>query len=427
MKYAHAMKRITPRVGTGLAGFNRKPMSNGVYDDLYLQGLLLDDEHGERLLLFCADLIGFDSAFVRRMRRWITRQDAQLTAASVVFSATHTHCGPATCTFVECVGKVSDDYLRFLERSIKETVRELLGAPLKQGSLNCGTGRCGLAVNRRLKERRRVNGKIVEQFAMRPNPDGSIDHTLTVLQVKGKSEDVVLVNYACHPTTRGGYMISGDYPAAATRYLRASSYRPRHAMFLQGGAGDTKVPSTNADGTSFAVGDANQVIEYGDKIARAAERILKGNMRRITPRFAAARATFTLPYGTRRPEVADAFSRQYGRLSRWRARNEGDKGVAMDWTVWRLADDCVLAALPGEVCHMIGKRAKKISGAKFPLFLGYSNGNPCYIPTDQILEEGGYEGDTSMAVYGHPFLFAEGIDEMLDSKLRRAMAELDVG
>ena len=425
MKYAHVMKRITPRVGTGLAGYNRKPTSSGVYDDLYLQALLLDDEHEGRLLLFSADLLGFDAAFVNRMRRWIARQDAQLTAASVVFSATHTHCGPATCRFVECVGKVDADYMRFLERSIKDAVRELLSSPLKRGSLYCGSGRCGLAINRRGTVRRRVGGKMIDQFVMRPNPDGPVDHGLAVLQIRGKGEDVVLLNYACHPTTRGGYAISGDYPGAATRYLRASSYGIRHAMFLQGGAGDNRVPCTNADGSSFAPGDADRVIEYGDKVARAAERILKGKMRRMKPRFAAARVTFTLPYGTTTPEVSDALKREHRKVSRWRLRNEGDKGVAMDWTVWRLADDCVLTALPGEVCHKIGTRAKKISGASFPLFLGYSNGDPCYIPTDQILQEGGYEGDTSMAVYGHPYLFAEGIDELLDRHLRRALAKLD--
>jgi hypothetical protein len=122
--------------------------------------------------------------------------------------------------------------------------------------------------------------------------------------------------------------------------------------------------------------------------------------------------------------LPDRHWRDYNKLSRWRVRNEGDNGVAMEWTVWRLADDCVFAALPGEVCHMIGKRAKKISGARFVLFLGYSNGNPCYISTDQILREGGYEGDLSMVADGHPYLFAAGIDTTLDSDLQRALAQL---
>ena len=34
MKYNHVVKRITCPVGTGLAGYTRKPTSIGIYDDL---------------------------------------------------------------------------------------------------------------------------------------------------------------------------------------------------------------------------------------------------------------------------------------------------------------------------------------------------------------------------------------------------------
>jgi len=433
MKYNHVIKRITCPVGTGLAGYTRKPTSIGIYDDLYLQALLLEDQHKQRLLLFCADLIGFDAAFVNRMRRWITRQDASLTAASVIFSATHTHCGPATCRFIESVGKADDQYLRFLEQSIKDSVRELLDGPMKPGNLYCGVGRCNLAVNRRLpvvaKATSGAGGEGESggsDFVMRPNRKGPVDRFLAVMQIRGKAEQIVLFNYGCHPTTRGGYTISGDYPAAAARRLCASTDQTRHAMFLQGGAGDNRVPCTSEDGSSFVPGDSDKVIEYGNEVAKAVERILKGKLRRIKPRFAAARATFKLRYSRTKPEVPPEFEREYRKLVRWRLHNESKSAVAMEWTVWRLATNCVLMAIPGEVCHMIGKRARKTSGAEFAFFAGYANGTPCYIPTDRILDEGGYEADRSMVVYGHPYLLDKGIDKAIDNNLQRALADVNV-
>ena len=416
MRYAHVSRRITPRVGTPLAGCLREPTSHGIYDDLYLQGLLLDDERKGKLLLFSADLVGFDTDFANRMRRWIARQDSALTPASIVLSATHTHCGPATARFAPSYGRYNERYVSLLERHIKDCVRDLMKAPMKPGSLHCGTGRCSLAMNRRLVIRDR-DGR-VKDVLMKPNPGGPVDHSLGVVQVRGKGEDVVLFNYACHPTTRAGYMISGDYPAAAVRTLRASRNGTRAAMFLLGAAGDLRVPCTSEDGSSFVDGDSDRVIEYGNLVAGAVERVIKMSLHRVTPSFASTRVGFKLPYGTQRPQAMTE--------ERYRRREEPRDGVPLEWTVWKLAPDCMLMAVPGEFCHAIGKRAKKMSGVKVPLFVGYANGLPCYVPTDRILDEGGYEADGSMSAYGRPYLLKTGIDRILRETLARALSAVGV-
>jgi hypothetical protein len=421
MKYAHTIKRITPRVGTALAGYVREPTSHGIYDDLYLQALLLDDEKNGRLILFSADLIGFDTEFANRMRRWIARQDAALSVASIVFSASHTHCGPATSRFAGPCGGYDDEYILFLEQCIKDCVGELLNSPMKKGSLYCGSGQCSLAMNRRLivKDRK---GRI-KDVLLKPNPGGSVDHSLGVMQIRGKGEEIVVFNYACHPTTRDGYMISGDYPAAAARYLRASGGAKREAMFMLGAAGDLRVPCTSDHGSAFVGGDSDKVVEYGNMVAKAVERVIKTKLRRLRPSFASNRVRFIVPFGSQQP-VGMVDRQAYQKLVRYRHRNEPRDGVPLDWTVWRLARDSVLIAIPGEICHMTGKAAKKMSGVECPLFLGYANGLPCYIPTDRILEEGGYEANRSMTGYGQPYLFKSGIDDILCAKLALALEGL---
>ena len=424
MRYSHVIKRITPRVGTGLAGYSREATSHGIYDDLYLQAVLLDDGKKGRLLLVVADLIGFDAHFVSRMRRWIVGQDAGLTHSSIIFSATHTHCGPGTCRFIDGVGKIDEEYMNFLEHRIKHAVLELLSSRIKPGTLYCGSGSCSLAMNRRLPVKTVEDGKTVKDIAMRPNPDGPVDHHIGVMQIKGQDEEIILFNYACHPTTRGGYLISGDFPAAATRYLRASSYEKREAMFLQGALGDVRVPCVSDDGASFVVGDSDNVVEYGNRLAQAVERILDGNLREVKPSFAAQSVELVLPYSNTEPSASPSQRKDYETLVRWRLENEGDKGIRLEWIVWRLADECVLMALPGEACTMIGKMAKEMSEVAYPFFVGLTNGNPAYIPTDKILREGGYEGNSSMVPYGHPYLLKPGIDEMLGNKLKHVLEKL---
>jgi hypothetical protein len=421
--YSHNIKCITPSVGTGLSGYKRNHTSYGIYDDLYLQSLLLSDQKDKKLLLFSADLIGFDSDFVNRIRHWIRNQDHDLNPASIIFNATHTHCGPATCKIIESAGKIDKKYMKFLEQNIKEAVIELLNSKMKSGNLYCGYGKCSLSINRRMSVKEKTGSRVVEKIIMRPNYEGSVDHSLGVIQIRGKNEDIILFNYACHPTTRGGYIISGDFPTAATRYLRASNYKKREAMFLQGAAGDNKVPCINEDGSRFIGGDSNNVIEYGNKLAKAVEKML-GHLNQIKPSFASYRNEFILPYSKILPVIPDSKKKDYEKLVRERLAIENNDGVIMDWTVWKLSKDCILIALPGEVCHMIGKTAKKMSAVKFPFFLGYSNGTPAYIPTDKILREGGYEGNNSMTTYGRPYLFKDGIDEILKSSLVFALKEL---
>ncbi|MBU0713973.1 MAG: hypothetical protein KJ964_01285 [Verrucomicrobia bacterium] len=423
MKFAFYKKCITPKVGTGLAGYTRKPTSTGIYDDLYLQMLLMEDDQRRRLLLISADLIGFDELFVRKLRRWITLQDPAIKPENVNFSVTHTHCGPCTVHFVRSVGTLNTEYLRFLEGAIHAGVGHLVHS-LGTGSLYYGKGRCALAVNRRRPATRTVDGRRIVQYEMRPNLQGSVDHELGVLCIRNRSEEIVVLNCACHPTTRGGYNISGDYPAAAMRALRSDSYAKREVMFLQGAGADSRVPCMTDDCLSFRPGTADDVIAYGNIVADAARRILKKGLVKIQPGFSAARLVFKLPYDTGWVVDVPRKDKEYWELVKWRKTHFGLSGVPMEWVIWRLGNNCVMMSLPGEVCHGIGLMAKKMMNVKYPFFLGYTNGLPTYIPTDAIIREGGYEGLEALNPYGQPYPFKAGVDNILKGTLQKTFSLL---
>jgi len=424
MRYAFFRKCINPRVGTSLGGYERKPTSDGIYDDLYMQLLLLEDDKKRRLLLGAFDIIGIDSSFANKLRRWIKRQDESLDEAAVIFNATHTHCGPATCTFVENAGIISPEYMNFLEASIKQAVSSLLKSKLVPCTLKAGFGSCKLAVNRRLPVKEQSDGREILHYSMQPNFNASIDSQLGLLQVKSIDHEILIVNYACHPTTRAGYIISGDYPSAAVRALKADSYSGRDVMFLQGAAGDLRVPCTNDEKTCFRQGDAVKVIEYGNVIADSVRKILKNGLKKVLPSFSAYKRDFVLPYD-KNYVPATAITPEFTKLKNWRLKHEGTEGVKMECIVWKIASNCILMALPGEICHQIGKRSKKLSSVKYPFFLGYTNGCPAYIPTDEIIEQGGYEGKDSMLGYGQPWPFKIGSEKIIYDNLKFCLSQLN--
>lgn len=423
MKFAHIRICITPPVGTGLCGYVRKATSTGITDDLYVQLLLLEDDRGRRLLLASADLIGFETEFVDGIKRWIGTQDERLTPASINFNASHTHGAPATMRIATVDGqRYPNDYTRFLRRRIKMAIAEVLRAPMETGSLHVGMGRCRLGINRRLPVRMKRGRRWVTEVLMQPNPAGSTDSVLGVLRVKGVGREILVVNYACHPTATGAtYALTADYPGFASRALRAEGGQQREVMFLQGAGGDIRPPCLTGNGKLFKPAEVHEVAAFGQAIAISVGNVLRKKMTRLRPVFRAHDGSVLYPYDKQRACREDPF-KEYAAIRDWRLRTGSADGINLKWTVWRLASQCCFIAVPGEACHMIGKKAKRRSGAAFPFFLGYTNGCPGYIPTDKIIREGGYEGFRSIEPYGHPHPFRPGAERMLHASLGEGLS-----
>lgn len=423
MKYSYFKKIISPKVGTGLAGYVRKHTSKGIFDDLYLQMLLLEDKKKNQLLLISAELIGFEEDFVKKFRTWVQRKNPKLKAAHIMFNATHTHCGPCTSRFTDEVGRIDNEYLSFLESSLKEGYQSLVSLPLKSGKLKYGKScRFHFAMNRRKKVQEKVNGKSQDMISLAPNPKGPIDPELNLIIISSKSEELFIANYGCHPTTRGGYHISGDFPGAAAREIRSSSYKKREFIFLQGAAGDNRVPVMDEEQESFIQGDSEKVTELGHLFAKEVLKVSEKGMKDIQADFHASHHFFLLLYDEQNDLTRKKWARnskQYRRLVRWRKENQSQDGVQLEWNVWNFSKELSFIALSGEVCHEISLRAKKISKTENNFFMGYTNGCPGYIPSDKIVKEGGYEGHDAAYVYGQPHPFKEGIiDHTLDSELK---------
>jgi hypothetical protein len=72
-------------------------------------------------------------------------------------------------------------------------------------------------------------------------------------------------------------------------------------------------------------------------------------------------------------------------------------------------------ALGGEVVVDYTLRLRAENPGPLWVF-GYSNDVMAYIPSERVLAEGRYEGDTSMIPYGRPGPWSAGIEEKIVTK-----------
>jgi hypothetical protein len=80
------------------------------------------------------------------------------------------------------------------------------------------------------------------------------------------------------------------------------------------------------------------------------------------------------------------------------------------------------AALGGEVVVDYSLRLRREEGDKLWVF-GYSNDVMAYIPSERVLKEGRYEGDTSMVPYGKPGPWSPGLEDKIVNKTRDLLAQ----
>src|SRR5262249_54772120 len=87
--------------------------------------------------------------------------------------------------------------------------------------------------------------------------------------------------------------------------------------------------------------------------------------------------------------------------------------------VWRLGSICWVA-LGGEVVVDYSPRLKRELRAegRAVWVAAYANDVMAYIPSERVLREGGYEGDTSMVGYGQPSKWAAGLEDRIVGKAK---------
>lgn len=431
MKIGAAKHKITPKEGIELAGFGipeGKDRNNiGLHDDLHVTVLALQHLEG-KILIICADLIGFGASFTANVKEAIS-EEFGVQESDILLNASHTHSGPQTLeVMLESVGRKDEAYMNFLFDRILSCTEEALST-MEEGELFTGKALCGFNVNRRLV----IEGR----GESRPNEEGPVDKEVTVFQfIVNDKTKCVLFSYACHPSTVHTKFVSADYPGVAKNIIEESFQGHGQAdviaMFMQGCCGDIRVRTI--DGDRFRPGTFEDVDCFGRELGEAVlsvvhlphekesspDTVIKTNEVKISSKILHLDLPLApLPLKSDLETLQDQGNHYQREWASKIVRDYTHLPDSIPYTIQKLtlADNMSIVALSGETCieYALYVKAKKHGDTVAPV--GYSNGLPCYIPTANMFLEGGYEPDSSTIYFSLPTSLNPSVEKIILEKL----------
>jgi hypothetical protein len=164
-------------------------------------------------------------------------------------------------------------------------------------------------------------------------------------------------------------------------------------------------------------------------LAKEAVRLINEPMTEVRGPLTCTAQEIKLPFDT--PRTAEEWTKLSEDKNPWIARHakhfQGvlQRGEAiptdLPYTVqvWSYGNDLLTINLPGEVVVDYGLRFKKENDPKRTWVNSYTNDVPCYIPSQRVWEEGGYEAAGAMTYYGRPNRFASGIEEIIATAVQK--------
>jgi hypothetical protein len=421
------MAKITPETMGWMTGYgNRNKRAEGVKSELWVRALVLEDSTGKRAALVTADILGFPPALSRAMRRE-AHERFGLDESAVMFVASHTHGGPAIPERPSMeifhgldvtTGEDVFAYAGFLRTRVMDAIAQAIESrKLARVTLTHATASFGM--NRRF---RNENGT----WSIKDNPQGLVDPEVTILRVEsGNRKPIATVfTYACHGTTLGGdvYVYHGDWIGAACAEIEKAT----------GGAPALYATGCGADLNPSPRGKFEFMDQHGKAMAAAVAGAPAGVT--LTGPIRTKLKTIDLPLD--KPPTREILEKLSTDKNVFRQRfckvmlGLMDKGklpaaVPFPIQVWHLGQETVVA-LGGETCVEYALRLKKELGPGSTWVVGYANEVPCYIPSEKVLAESGYEpgwdpgngravAGGSMMYYGWPVPFAPGIEDRIIS------------
>ena len=386
---------ITPPVGIYLAGFAaRTEPSTAVYHPLKANAIAIDDGN-DPLIIASAEILGFYE-HTEEVRSRIMAATG-IAPSNMILSGSHTHCGP-------CIrdmdrhrhGDLDENYIE----ELFEKVTRCATAAWESRSparLRFGTGQSDIAVSRR-----KPDGKGGVEW--KPGAEAPHDHDVPVMIVESPRGELrsVIFNYACHPTSRSGTLIGGDYVCFACDQVE-SMYPGVTAFFLQGCAGDQKTRPVDPASETFVSRSVDEVRDIGVDLGESVVRTLAtGALERVTGPISVNQTILNLDtepidMDLVRSSLKDspAFVQAWARHLFECVENNIPVATSIPFEIQtvRFGNTLAVVTLAGEMTVEHGLRLKREVGPHFDnvLVMAYTNDIVGYVPVRRQISEGGYE------------------------------------
>lgn len=403
---------VTPDYPIRLSGYGfRRTESEGVTHPIFAKAIAFGDEGREPAVLVAVDNLAIPAYMTDDLAARLERK-AKLGRARLAVTATHTHTAPMLTNTLPTLFGVPipqehqahiDRYTHELADKLEQVALAAL-ADLKPAKLAYGIGEADLSFNRRPQS-------------------GPVDHDLSVLAIQSPDGALraVYVSYACHCTTLSDNKLSGDWAGFVQDAFEKN--HPGAVVITSVGCGADSNPKAAGTGEKAAIAAAQ-----GKLIADAVERTLNGKLTPLTAPIASTLGSIDLPFDPppTRAQWEEKAKRQdaVGHHARVQLARL-DKGEALQTVVhypietWAFGDQLAMVFLPGEVVVDYALRLKREFDRTRLWVNAYSNDVPCYIPSERVLKEGGYEGGDAMVYYDRPTRFAPGLEQKIVDEVHR--------
>jgi hypothetical protein len=395
---------ITPTFPIWLSGYAaRTTQATSVAQPLWARALALGDDD-EVSLLITVDNTGVPASVTEAVLQRLSASQG-IARENFAVCSTHTHSGPMLAGVLPNLFSrdlTADEQTR-IDQYTAALIDHLELAALmalsnrEPARLHWGQGTVGFAANRR-------------------TAGGPVDHALPLLCVKSPTGGLraLFLNYACHCTTLGPDFNQhhGDWAGEAAAQLEQN--HPTAVVLVAIGCGGEANPQPRTG--------LNYVQQHAQSIAVEVARLLANPLKSLGHAPTGQWTALSLPHVTL-PTLAEweARATQPGIVGYHAQKNLArlSRGETLPTTLpyavqtWKFGDDLAMVFLPGEVVVDYSVRLKTKYDSSRLWINAYANDVPCYIPSVRILNEGGYEAETSLWYYDRPARLAPATEDLI--------------
>jgi hypothetical protein len=397
---------ITPSYPIRLSGFGfRRTESEGVTQRIWAKALAIEDKSNKPVVLIAVDNVGVPAYLVDEVGGQLENKIG-LPRDHLSITATHTHTAPMLNGMLATLfgQPIPKDHQERINRYTAEFTDKLTQVALaaladrQPAQLTWGIGTVGFAANRRTK-------------------GGPVDHDLPVLVARDQKGKVkaIYVSYACHCVTLSNNKISGDWAGFAQEAIQDDF--PGAVALVSIGCGADSNPEPRGKGD-----DVDLARRQGGEIANEVKRMVAGYVAPVHGPISTTRKTIELllvdlpnrEEWQTRAKRNDAIG-YHARVQLDRLDHGEALKTKIDYPIqtWRFGESLAMVFLPGEVVVDYSLRLKHELDRHRIWINAYSNDDPCYIPSERILREGGYEGGGAMIYYDVPAPFRAGLEDKI--------------
>ena len=401
---------ITPRRPVMLGGFNKRTAPFTSVASRLEANVILIKGASSSVTIVSTDLLYPGETLRAQLVRNLGLEDK---SEELFLCASHTHSAPMTAPSIPHLGIADEEYVHFVATQITALVKSI-GDKGERCVCTYRIGSADHSMNRRLVRSRLTRSGFARSSGFGPNPKGDRDESVRILEFSKSNGEpsAVIWNYACHPTDFPGVLqVSAEYPGIVRSHLR-SQLGDIPVLFFQGFSGDVRPP--------FSGRSAG--------IAGFARRVLVG------PQFRQPLRREWEEWSNSLAESVASFARSSGRTlkidslvlkrievpeNEYAAGGTGDKSLT-----WHLID-CGGFRIVGINAEPVVKYRRLLEesfSSEEPLLtVGCLDQPVCYLPSDNMIPEQGYEVEGFRSLFSFDARFQNSLQ---DSVIRRLKAAL---